>query len=120
LGSRKVGTPCSRLDSVEALIDSIAESLTQHEQDLPEPQREKIVQILDKQLVDTCDAHLENTLEFDFEEVDSDAEERVNEPDLLPLDPEKEERLRKMKMGFGFFLRKTKWERYTRVSMPFL
>ena len=34
----------SRLDSVEALINSIAESLNQHEQDLLEPQREKIVQ----------------------------------------------------------------------------
>ena len=60
-------------------------------------------------MVDTCDAHLENALEFNFEDVDSDTEKRVNEPDLLPLDPEKEERLRKMKMGFGFFLRKTKW-----------
>jgi len=69
------------------LIDSIVERLNQHEQDLPEPQRVKIVQILDKQLIDTCDAHLENTLEFDFEEVDSDTEERVNEPELLPLDP---------------------------------
>ena len=62
LGSREVVTSSSRLDSVEALIDSIAESLNQHEQDLPEPQREKIVQILDKQLVDTCDAHLESRI----------------------------------------------------------
>ena len=90
------------------MIDSVVESLNQHEQDLTEPQREKIVQILDQQLVDTCDAHLENTLEFDFEEVDSDIEERVNDPDLLPLDPEKEKRLRKMKMSYVFFLRKTK------------
>ena len=71
-------------------------------------------------MVDTCDTHLENALKFDFEDVDSDTEERVNEPDLLPLDPEKEERLRKMKMSAGFFLRKTKWERYTRVSVPYL
>ena len=55
--------------------------------------------------MDTCDAHLENDLKFDFEDVDSVTEERVNEPDLLPLDPEKEERLRKMKMSSGFFLR---------------
>ena len=48
LGSREVVTSSSRLDSVEALIDNIAESLNQHEQDLPEPQREKIVQILEK------------------------------------------------------------------------
>ena len=52
---------------------------------------------------------MENTLEFDFKEVDSDAEERANEPDLLPINPE-----------IGFFLMKTKWERYTRVSEPFL
>ena len=71
-------------------------------------------------MVDTCDAHLENTLEFDFVKVDSDAEERVNEPDLLPLDPEKEEKLRKMKMSSEFFLRKTKGERYTRVYVPYL
>ena len=31
LGSREVVTYCSRLDSVEALIDSIADSLNQHE-----------------------------------------------------------------------------------------
>ena len=93
MGSREVATSCSRLNSVEALIDSSAESLNQHEQDLPEPQKEKIVWILDQQLVDTCDAHIENTLEFDFEEVDSDVEERVNDPYLLPLDPEKEKRL---------------------------
>ena len=61
-----------------------------------------------------------NALKFDFEDVDSDTEERVNEPDLLPLDPEKEERLRKMKMSSGLFLRKTKWERYTRVFVPYL
>ena len=73
-----------------------------------------------RQLADTSDAHLENSLEFYFEEIDSDAEERVNEPDLLPLDPEKEERLRKMKMSSGYFLRKIKWERYTRVSVPYL
>jgi len=48
LGSREVVTSRSRLDSVEALIDSIADSLNQHEQHLPELQREKIVQILDK------------------------------------------------------------------------
>ena len=70
--------------------------------------------------MDTCDAHLENALKFDFEDVDSVIEERVNEPDLLPLDPEKEERLRKMKMSSGYFLRKTKWERYTRVSVAYL
>ena len=70
--------------------------------------------------MDTCDAHLENALKFDFENIDSDTEERVNEPDLLPLGPEKEERLRKMKMSLGFFLRKTKWERYTTVSVPYL
>ena len=104
MGSREVVTSCSRLDSVEALIDNIAESLNQHEQDIREPQREKIVQILDKPLVDTCDACLENTFEFYFEEIDSDAEERVNEPDLLPLDPEKEERLRKMKMSSRFLI----------------
>ena len=84
LGSREVATSNSRLDSVEALIDSIAESVNQHEQDFPEPQRGKIVQILDRQLTNTCDAHLENTFEFDFEEVDSDVEERVNDPNLLP------------------------------------
>ena len=72
LGSREVATSSSRLDYVEALIDSITESLNQHEQEIPEPQREKIVQILDKQLVDTCDAHLENALKFDYEDVDSD------------------------------------------------
>ena len=60
------------------------------------------------------------SLEFDFEEVDSDIEERVNDPDLLPLDLEKEERLRKVNMITGFFLMKTKWERCTRVSEPFL
>ena len=78
--------------------------LNQHqfEQEVPEQQREKIAQILDRQVTDTCDAHLENTLEFDFENVDSDTEERVNAPDLLPLDPEKEERLRKMKMTDSF------------------
>ena len=95
LGSREVATSKSRLDSVEALIDSIAESLNQHQQEIPEPQREKIVQILDKQLVDTCDAHPENALKFDFEDVGSDTEERVNEPGLLPLDPEKEKDLEK-------------------------
>ena len=108
------------MDIVEALMDSIADTLNQHEQEIPEPQKENIVLILDKQLVDTCDAHLENTLEFDYEYVDSDTEERINAPDLLPLDPKKEERLRRMKMSSGFFIRKTKWERYTRVSVPYL
>jgi len=50
----------------------------------------------------------------------SDTKERINAPDMLPLDPKKEERLRKMKMSSRFFLRKTKWERYTRVSVPYL
>ena len=96
LGSSQVPTSSSRLDSVEALIESIADSLNQHqfEQEVPEQQREKIAQILDRQVTDTCDVHLENNLEFDFENVDSDTGERVNAPDLLPLDPEKEERLR--------------------------
>ena len=71
-------------------------------------------------MIDTCDAHLESTLGFDFEDVDGDIEEGVNDPNLMPLDPEKEERFRKMKMRSGFFLRKTKWERYTRVSEPYL
>ena len=44
----------------------------------------------------------------------------MNDLDLLPLDPEKKQRLRNMKMIFGFFLRKTNWEWYTRVSEPFL
>ena len=120
LGSREVGISSSILDSVEALVDSIAESLNQHEQDLPEPQREKIVQILDRQITDTYDAHLENTIEFNFEEVDSDIEERVNDPDMLPLAPEKEKKLSKIKISSGFFMRKTKWERYIRVSESFL
>ena len=64
--------------------------------------------------------YLENALKVDFEDVDSYTEERVNEPDLLPLDPKKEERLRKMKMSSRFFLTKTKWERYTRVFVPYL
>ena len=80
LGSREVGTSSSRQSTVEAFIDSVAESLNQHESELPDSQREKIVQILDPQLRDTCDAHLENTLGFDFEEMDSDTEERVNDP----------------------------------------
>ena len=58
LGSREVATSRSRLDFVEAFIDSIVDCVNQHEQEIPEPQREKIVHILDKQLVDTCDAHL--------------------------------------------------------------
>ena len=65
--------------------------------------------------MDTCDAHLENALKFDFEDVDSDTEERANEPELLPLDPEKEERLRKMKMSSRFFLRKTMGEVYKSI-----
>ena len=48
LGSREFTTSYSRLDTVEALNDSIADSLNQHGQDLPEPQRENIVRILDK------------------------------------------------------------------------
>ena len=66
LGSREVGTSSSRLDRVEAFIESIAESLNQHVQELPESQREMIVEILDRWLKYTCDAHMENTLEFDF------------------------------------------------------
>ena len=62
---------------MEALIDSIAESLNQHEKDFPESQREKMVQILDQQLVDTYDAHFENTIEFDFENADNEVKERV-------------------------------------------
>ena len=48
LGSREVANSRSRLVSIETFIDSIADSLNQHEQEIPEPQREKIVQILDK------------------------------------------------------------------------
>ena len=48
LRSIEVITSSSRLDLVEALIDGIEDNVNQHEQDLPEPQREKIVQILDK------------------------------------------------------------------------
>ena len=43
LGSREVASSRCRLDSVEALINSIADSLKPHEQEIPEPQKEKIV-----------------------------------------------------------------------------
>ena len=88
LGSREVGTSSSRLNRVEALIDRIAESLNYHETDLPDSEREKIVQSLDHQITDVCDAHLEDALGLNFEEMDSDIEERVNELDLMPLDLE--------------------------------
>ena len=62
LRSREVGTSSSRLNRVEALIDSIAESLNFHESKLPDTQTEKVVLSLDHQITDTCNAHLENTL----------------------------------------------------------
>ena len=50
LGSREVATSRSRWVSVEAFIDSVPESLNQHqfEQVIPEHQREKIAYIVDK------------------------------------------------------------------------
>ena len=74
---------------------------------------------IDHQITDVCDAYLEDTLGFDFQDMDSDSEKRVNDVDLMPTDPVKEKKLKRMMMSTGLFLRKTKLEGYNRVSMPY-
>ena len=44
----------------------------------------------------------------------------VNEPDLMPLDPKKKKRYKRMKMSTCLFLRKTNWDRYARFTVPYL
>ena len=47
LGSREVCTSRSKLDRVEALIDSIADSLNYHGPEMSDAEREKIIQGFD-------------------------------------------------------------------------
>ena len=64
------------------------------------------------------DVHLEVDMDFDFEELDSDTEDLVEESNIMPYEPKKEKRFKKMKMTTGLFPRKTKWYSYTRVTEP--
>ena len=93
LRSREVGTSMSRLTRVEALIDSIVDDLNHHVSDLLDAETEENIQVIDDQVKEMCDVHLEADLDFDFEELDIDTEHVVTDPDPMPYDPEKEKKL---------------------------